>query len=71
VRDAIAAAVAAWCGELERHAAIAGMGEPPGVAFQVFALVMGANSRYRLSGDRRAFGYARDAVERLLAEAPA
>jgi hypothetical protein len=31
---------------------------------------MGANSRYRLSGDERVFGYAREALERLLAELP-
>jgi AcrR family transcriptional regulator len=70
VRDAIAAAIDAWLGELERQAAIAGLGDPGRVAFGLYAVVMGANSRYRLSGDRRAFGYARETIERLLAGEP-
>jgi AcrR family transcriptional regulator len=68
VRDAIAAALDAWLGELERQAGLAGLAEPDRVAFELYAVVMGANSRYRLSGDRRAFEYARSAIERLLAE---
>jgi AcrR family transcriptional regulator len=70
VRDAIAGALDAWLGELERQARIAGVADPERVAFELYALVMGANSRYRLSGDRRVFGYARDSVEGLLAELP-
>jgi AcrR family transcriptional regulator len=66
VRDAIAAALDGWLGELERQAALAGLEEPGRVAFELYALVMGANSRYRLSGDRRVFTYAREAVDRLL-----
>jgi len=69
VRDAIAAALDAWLGELERQARIAGLEEPNRVAFELYAVVMGANSRYRLTGDRRVFGYAREAIERLLGEA--
>lgn len=69
VRDAIAAAMDAWVGELERQAGLAGLADPGRVAFELFAVVMGANSRYRLSGDRRAFEYARETVERVLAEA--
>ncbi len=69
VRDAIAAALDAWLGELERQADIAGLPEPNRVAFELYAVVMGANSRYRISRDRRVFTYARDAVERLLAPA--
>ncbi|HWM63444.1 MAG TPA: TetR/AcrR family transcriptional regulator [Solirubrobacterales bacterium] len=68
VRDAIAAAMDAWLGELERQAGIAGLEGPGLVAFELYAVVMGANSRHRLSGDRRVFAYARDAVERLLAQ---
>lgn len=68
VRDAIAGALDAWLGELERHARIAGLGEPDRVAFELYSLVMGANFRYRLSGDRRAFDHARAAIGRLLAE---
>jgi hypothetical protein len=69
-RDAIAAALDAWLGELERQAGIAGVAEPERLAFELYALVMGANSRFRLSGDRRVFAYARDSAEALLAELP-
>jgi AcrR family transcriptional regulator len=68
VRDAIAAALDAWLGELERQARIAALPDPERIAFEVYAVVMGANSRYRLSGDRRVFDHARAAIERLLAE---
>ncbi len=63
VRDAIASALDAWLGELERQAGIAGSSDPGRFAFELYAVVMGANSRYRLSGDRAVFGYARDAIE--------
>ena len=45
--------------------------EPGRFAFELYAVVMGANSRFRLGGDRVVFGYARAAVERLLASCPA
>ena len=70
VRDAIAAALDAWLGELERQARVAGVAEPERLAFELYALVMGANARYRLSGDRRVFAYARESAEALLAELP-
>ncbi len=70
VRDAIAAALEAWLGELERQAKIAGAPEPGRFAFEIYAAIMGANSRFRLSGDRTVFGYARAIVDRLLAELP-
>jgi AcrR family transcriptional regulator len=70
VRDAIAGALDAWLGELERQARIAGVMEPGRLAFELYAVVMGANSRYRLSGDRKVFEYARDGLERLLGEVP-
>jgi AcrR family transcriptional regulator len=66
VRDAIAAALEAWLGELERQARIAGVERPERFAFELYALVMGANSRYRLSGDEQVFEYAREALDRLL-----
>jgi AcrR family transcriptional regulator len=66
VRDAIAAALDAWLGELERQARLAGLDEPDRVAFELYAVVMGANSRYRLAGDRRVFDHARATIERLL-----
>jgi len=70
VRDAISAALNAWLGELERQARVAGAAEPARLAFELYAVVMGANSRFRLSGDRRTFEYARTVVDRLLAELP-
>lgn len=70
VRDEIAAAIDAWLAELERQARIAGVEDPAGLAFELYAVVMGANSRYRLSGDRAAFEHARTIVDRLLRELP-
>ena len=68
VRDAIAASLDAWLRELERQARIAGVANPERFAFELFSLVMGANSRYRLSGDSQVFAYAREAIDRLLGE---
>ena len=70
VRDAIAGSLDAWLAELERQAGIAGVEHPERLAFEIYSLVMGANARYRLSGDKRVFDYAREAVERLLPELP-
>ena len=49
---------------------VAGVERPERFAFELYAVVMGANSRYRLSGDRRVFDYAREALDRLEAELP-
>jgi AcrR family transcriptional regulator len=68
VRDAIAGLLEAWLAELGRQARIAGVEHPERFAFELFSLVMGANARYRLSGDRQVFDYAREALARLLAE---
>jgi AcrR family transcriptional regulator len=70
VRDAIAGALEAWLGELERQAQLAGSSEPGRFAFEVYAVVMGANSRFRMSEDPMVFAYAREAIDRLLAELP-
>jgi AcrR family transcriptional regulator len=70
VRDAIAAALDAWLGELERQACLAGSPDAGRFAFELYAVVMGANSRFRMSGDRAVFGYARDTIERRLGELP-
>jgi AcrR family transcriptional regulator len=70
VRDAIATSLDAWLQELERQAGIAGLAHPQRLAFEIYSLVMGANARYRLSGDKRVFGYAREAIEDLLAQLP-
>jgi AcrR family transcriptional regulator len=66
VRDAIAASLDAWLTALEREARNAGAESPRRLAFEIYSLAMGANARYRLSGDKRVFGYAREAIERLL-----
>jgi AcrR family transcriptional regulator len=71
VRDAIAAALDAWMNELVRQARIAGVEQPERFAFDLYSVVMGANSRYRISGDRRVFDYARESLRRLEAELPA
>jgi AcrR family transcriptional regulator len=70
VRDAIAGALDAWLRELERQARVAGVEQPERFAFELYSVVMGANSRYRLSEDPRVFDYAREALDRLLAELP-
>jgi AcrR family transcriptional regulator len=70
VRDAIAGALDSWLGELERQSRMAGVENPERFSFELYALVMGTNSRYRLSGDKRVFAYAREAVDRLLGELP-
>lgn len=68
VRDAIAGALDTWLGELERQARVAGVENPARFAFELYALVMGANARYRLSGDKRVFKYAREALDQLSSE---
>jgi AcrR family transcriptional regulator len=68
VRDAIAGALDSWLGELERQARIAGAADPGALAFELYAVVMGANSRFRLSSDQAVFGYARSVVDRRLGE---
>jgi AcrR family transcriptional regulator len=70
VRDAIAASLDAWLGELERQARIAGVESPQRFAFELYSLVIGANARYRLSGEDEVFAYAREAIDRLLAGIP-
>jgi AcrR family transcriptional regulator len=68
VREAIAAALDAWLGELERQARIAGSPDPGRFAFELYSVVMGANSRFRMGGDPVVFVYAREAIDRLLAQ---
>lgn len=71
VRDAIAAALDAWMGALVKNAAAAGIDDPERYGFELYAVIMGANARYRLTGDRRVFDHARAALARLAAELPA
>jgi AcrR family transcriptional regulator len=65
VRDAIAAALDAWLAVLAAEAAAAGVEDPDRFAFEFYAAGLGANSRFRLSGDRRGFDYARALLDRL------
>ena len=71
VRDAIAASLDAWMAELVRQATAAGIADPDRYAFELYAVVMAANARWRLTGDRRTFDLARAALARLEAELPA
>jgi AcrR family transcriptional regulator len=70
VRDAIAASMDAWMTLLTRQAEAAGIADPDRYAFELYAVVMAANSRWRLSGDRAVFDLARAALARLEAELP-
>ncbi|MGO9320256.1 MAG: TetR/AcrR family transcriptional regulator [Solirubrobacteraceae bacterium] len=66
VRDAVRAGVLGWMGELERQAAIAGVDDAAGLAFEIYSLGLGANACSRLLADEQAFGRARGAIERRL-----
>jgi AcrR family transcriptional regulator len=71
VHDAIRGALDAWIGDLERQLTLAGAERPDQLAFELYALTMGANSRFRLTGDRRVIDQAREAIESLMARVPA
>ncbi len=70
VRDAIAAALDAWMAQLVRQSEAAGIADPERYAFELYAVVMAANSRYRLTRDEGVFDLARAALARLEAELP-
>lgn len=67
VRDAVRARVEAWLELLAEQARSGRYEEPRQLAFELYALVQGANSAAQLFGDPEAFRRARAAVERLLA----
>ncbi len=69
VRDAIATGVEAWNAELARQARIAGVEDADQLAFELVSVAQGANARYRLIGDERAFERARVAIERVVRSA--
>ena len=50
--------------------AVAGVADPERLAFELYALVMGANSRYRLARRPAGLRLRKQSVERLLAELP-
>jgi AcrR family transcriptional regulator len=66
VRDAVRQRVAAWVGALELEAREAGVEDPGQLAFELQAIVQGANSAFELFSDRRAFERARAAVAQRL-----
>ena len=66
VRDAIAGGVRAWTDGLAREARLAGAADPDQLAFELVSIASGANARYRLLGDERAFERARTAANRLV-----
>jgi AcrR family transcriptional regulator len=70
VREAIAATLDGWTGELTRQARLAGIADPERFAFELYSLTVGANTRYRLSDDPRVFEWARASLRRLEAELP-
>lgn len=63
VRDAVKRAVTAWLTELERQASIAAAPDSAALAFEVYALGLGANACSRLLADPAAFARARAAIE--------
>jgi AcrR family transcriptional regulator len=65
VRDAIAATMDAWLAVLTDEARAAGVEEPERFGFELYAIGLGANARYRLNGDRRGLEFARAALDRL------
>jgi AcrR family transcriptional regulator len=69
VRDAIRDAVAAWLALLTEESRNAGAPDPEQFAFELQALAQGANLRYRLFGEEKAFVLARTAIARRLAAA--
>ncbi|MGH2838565.1 MAG: TetR/AcrR family transcriptional regulator [Thermoleophilaceae bacterium] len=66
VRDKLVKGQEALLRELEKQAKLAGAEDPEQLAFEVSALVQGANAGYQLFGDERAFAHARAALERIL-----
>lgn len=70
VRDAIAATMELWMAELVRQSELAGIADPDRFAFELYAVVMGANSVFRLSRDHAVFDLARASLTRLEAELP-
>jgi AcrR family transcriptional regulator len=71
VRDAIASALDAWLAGLEHQAVAAGVDDPARLAFELYAVIMGANARHRLSGDPTVFEHARAIMARLVDDLPA
>ena len=68
VRERLAEGQAAWQSYIAHQAELAGFADPRQVAFEMYSVILGANSTHRLFGDDRGFAHARQALQRLLAE---
>jgi AcrR family transcriptional regulator len=66
VRDRLAKAQADWQSLIEAQARAAGAEDPGRLAFELLSIEQGANYRFQLLGDRKAFGYARSALDERL-----
>ena len=71
VRDRLAEAQARWQELVESQAAAAGAEDPGLLAFELLAIQQGANYRFQLLGDPKAFAYARAALNERLDSLPA
>lgn len=67
VRDALGSALSGWLSLLEAQAELAGADDPARMAFELHSIGLGANTGFQLLGDRRVFGFARDAIDERLA----
>jgi AcrR family transcriptional regulator len=66
VRDRVRERVAAWVDGLAGLAGAAGVEDPEQLAFELHAVAQGANQRFQLFGDEKAFARARRTFDRLL-----
>ena len=66
VRDRLAKAQADWQSLIEAQARAAGAEDPGRLAFELLSIEQGANYRFQLLGDRKAFDYARSALDERL-----
>ncbi len=68
VRDSIRGGLAAWLGELERQATIAGAADPAMLAFEMYSAGLGANAYARLLGRDDVFERARASIQARIDE---
>jgi AcrR family transcriptional regulator len=66
VRDRLAKAQADWQSLIEAQARAAGAEDPGLLTFELLSIEQGANYRFQLLGDRKAFAYARSALDERL-----
>lgn len=66
VRDLLRDSQGGWLDEIAKQGRIAGVEDPEQLAFELYALISGANGRHQLFDDEQAFERARRAMDRLL-----